>query len=153
MNEESLSIEESYINLAIIETKEQQEKEKRLKQHDQQNKQDKHPQHHNEKILSTFEEIYGTKTPIDVKDIFEKCEDTTRKVLILGRAGIGKSTFCQYVTYRWAKGEIWSEYDLIVLIRLRKLSERRYPSGENYSPVDIIRKEYLPFGDLSSEEK
>jgi predicted NACHT family NTPase len=160
MNEEkSLTIEQSYINLAMVETKEQQEKEKKLKQHDQEkmpereNEQDNHLQQHNDKILGTFEEIYGTKTSIDVTNIFKKCEDQTRKVLILGRAGISKSTFCQYVTYRWAKGEIWSEYELVVLIRLRKLSESRYLSGENYSPVDLVKKEYFPFDDLSNEDK
>ncbi|CAF5050024.1 unnamed protein product [Rotaria magnacalcarata] len=97
MNEEkSFPIEQSYINLALVETKEQQEIEKKLKYE------------HNQ-ILGTFEEIYGAKTSVDVEDIFGKCKDQIKKVLMLGRAGIGKSTFCQYVTYRWAKGEIWSQ--------------------------------------------
>ncbi|CAF0784462.1 unnamed protein product [Adineta steineri] len=146
----SFPVDQSYINLAMIETKEQQEKEKKLKQHDKQNSASKQ---RNDKILGTYEEIYGTKTTIDVKNIFDKCKVQTRKVLLLGRAGIGKSTFCQYVTYKWAKRELWTQYDLVILIRLRKLTESRYLSAQNYSPIDLVEKEYFPFGDFSNEEK
>ncbi|CAF2924459.1 unnamed protein product, partial [Rotaria sp. Silwood2] len=137
-------IEQSYIDLAMVETKEQQEKERKLKQQDK---------GHNDHILGTFEEIYETKTTIDVENIFKKCKDQTQKVLVLGLAGMGKSTFCEYVTFRWAKGEIWSEYDLVILIPLRKLRESRYPSRENYSVVDLVKEEYFMFDDLSNEEK
>ncbi|CAF4005351.1 unnamed protein product, partial [Rotaria sp. Silwood1] len=77
----------------------------------------------------------------------------TKKVLVLGRAGIGKSTFCQYVTYRWAKDQLWPQYELVVLIHLRKLTDTRYPPGKEYSPFDIVKKEYSPYDDLSKEEK
>jgi HEAT repeat protein len=151
----SVPIEQNYINLAIVETKEQQENEKKLKRQDEENKseQDQDPKNHNKGILGTFEEIYGAKTSIDVTNIFDKCKDKTKKVLILGRAGIGKSTFCQYVTYRWAKGDLWSQYELVILIRLRKLTDSRYLSGENYSLVDLVKKEYFSFDDLSDEAK
>ncbi|CAF4051985.1 unnamed protein product, partial [Rotaria sordida] len=77
----------------------------------------------------------------------------TKKVLILGRAGIGKSTFCQYVTYRWARDEIWSEYELVVLIHLRKLTDSRYQPEKQFSSVDLVEQEYFPYGDLSKEER
>ncbi|UJR07147.1 hypothetical protein I4U23_011435 [Adineta vaga] len=141
--EKSFSIEQNYINLAMVETKEQQEKEKKLKRQDEQK----------DAILGTYEEIYGIKTSIDVKKLFEKCKNPTKKVLVLGRAGIGKSTFCQYVTYLWAKGELWPQYDLVVLIHLRKVTDSRYPSTENYSPLDLIKKEYFPYSDLSNDQK
>ena len=145
VNEErSFSIEQSYINLAIVENREQKDKEKKLEQESHGKK---------EAILGTFEEIYEVMTSIDVANIFEKCKDRIKKVLILGRAGIGKSIFCQYVTCRWAKGEIWAEYDLVVLIHLRKLTSIRYPSGKTYSPADLVEKEYFPIDDLSNEDK
>ena len=145
INEErSFPIEESYINLAIVENKEQKEKEQKLAEDTQGKK---------EAILGTFEEIYGIKTTIDAAHMFEKCKESIRKVLILGRAGIGKSTFCQYVTYRWAKGEIWPEYDLVVLLHLRKLTNDRYPPKKKYLAADLVEKEYFPFDDLSNEDK
>ena len=149
-SEEKFPIEQSYVNLAMLETKEQQEKEKKLEQAEREKKQG----HINKNILGTFEQIYDTKTSINVEDIFEACKDKKKKqVLVLGRAGIGKSTFCQYVTYRWAKGEIWQEYQLVVLLRLRSLTENRYPLHYDYSLFDLVKKEYFPCEDLSEEDK
>jgi len=69
MNEEkTFSIEQSYINLAIVATEEQREKEKKLRRNER-----------NDTIIGTFEEIYGTKSSLDVKDIFQKCKDKTKK--------------------------------------------------------------------------
>ena len=135
----SFPIEDSYINLAIVQTKEQREKEKRLSN-----------AKHNEKMMDTFEEIYRTKSPINVKDLFKYCKNQLRQVLVFGRAGIGKSTFCQYVTHEWARGELWPEYDLVVLFPLRLLTETRCRPLS--SLVDVVAKEYFP-DDLKKEEK
>ena len=150
--EKSFPIKQSYINLALVETKEQQEKEKKLERQKQdrqlehEEELNDHRKQYSDEILSTYEDIYGTKTMIEVENIFEKCKDQTKKVLVLGRAGIGKSTFCQYVTYRWANGEIWQEYQLVVLLRLRSLTHERYPGRPKYSPIDLIEKEYVHDG-------
>ncbi|CAF3193849.1 unnamed protein product, partial [Rotaria socialis] len=140
---ESFPIEESYINLAIVDSKEQQGKEKKLRDANQ-----------HETIMGTFEDIYGVKTPINVKDIFNTCKEVGKKVLVFGRAGIGKSTFCRYVSHQWAKNALWPEYNLVVLISLRSLTENRYSplsSGKSYSLVDIVAKECFSH-DLSEED-
>ncbi|CAF0815001.1 unnamed protein product [Adineta steineri] len=139
----SFPMEQSYVNLAVVETKEQQEKEKKLLNN----------QTNNEIIISTYEEIYGTKTRIDIKDIFKKCTDSTKGVLVLGRAGIGKTTFCRYVTYRWAKGEIWCQYKLVILIQLRLLKTNRYPPGRTYSLIDLVQNQYFPCNTLSEIDR
>ncbi|CAM4832434.1 unnamed protein product [Rotaria magnacalcarata] len=141
---ESIPIEESYINLAIVDSKEQQGKEKNLRDANQ-----------HETIMGTFEDIYAVKTPINVKNIFKTCKEFGRKVLVFGRAGIGKSTFCRYVSHQWAKDALWPEYNLVVLISLRSLTENRYSplsSGKSYSLVDIVAKECFS-RDLSEEDK
>jgi hypothetical protein len=138
----SFPIEQSYINLAIVEIKEQQEKEKKLLN-----------VNHNNEIIGTFEEIYGVKTKIEIKNIFEKCKDQTKNILVLGRAGIGKTTFCRYVAYQWATGAIWPQYQLVILIRLRNLTESHYPllaPGTRYSLIDLVKTEYFYHG-LSEE--
>ena len=143
INEEKcFPIEQSYINLAIVQSEEQKDKEKKLSKAE-----------HKDAIISTFEEIYGTKTVIDVKDMFEKCKDGSKKVLVLGRAGIGKSTFCRYVTYQWAKGEIWTQYQLVILIKLRMLTNDDYPPGRDYSPFDLVKKEYASRITLQEEDR
>ncbi|CAF1478325.1 unnamed protein product [Adineta steineri] len=98
------------------------------------------------------EKIHSMKTPIDIKNIFDQCKDQTKKVLVLGQAGIGKSTFCQYAAYRWAQGELWSQYKLIILIPLRSLTTEHYPAprfGEKYLLVDLLQNEYFPNHALS----
>ncbi|CAF1281124.1 unnamed protein product [Adineta steineri] len=140
----SFPIDQSYINLAIVETKDQQEKEKKLRD-----------SQHNDAIIEAFENIHGIKTPIDIENIFKTCKNQTRNVLVFGRAGIGKSTFCQYIAYQWATGMIWQEYELIALIPLRSLTADHYPilpAGSNYSLIDVLRKECFSF-DLYLSEK
>ena len=132
---QSFSIERSYINLTIVETEDQQEKERQLR-----------GTSNSYAMLDTFEEIYGAKIRVDIKDIFNTCTDDQKKVLVFGRAGIGKSTFCQYAAYQWACGSIWSEYDLVVLVPLRSLTEQNYPLlsiGTSYSLVDVLKKTFF----------
>ncbi|CAF1221955.1 unnamed protein product [Adineta ricciae] len=133
-------IEQSYINLAIVETKETKEKEKEFRN-----------THSIDAILETYENIYGSKTPIDIKDIFQKFKDQNRKILVFGRAGIGKSTFCRYATYQWATGAIWSEYELVVLVPLRSLALAPYKDNKDYSLIDILKNEYFSY--LSSSDE
>ncbi|CAF0983062.1 unnamed protein product [Adineta steineri] len=138
-------IEGSYINLAIVETKLQQQKEKQLR--DASNK---------DAIMGSFEEIYGTKTTINVKNIFETCRNQEKKVLVFGRAGIGKSTFCRYIAYQWAMGLYWTQYELLALIPLRRLTTNRYPPlpvGQNYSLLDLVKKEIVSYDLSESEDK
>ncbi|CAF1192866.1 unnamed protein product [Adineta steineri] len=78
--------------------------------------------------------------------MFKICKDQTKRLLVFGRAGIGKTTFCQYVAHKWSIGAIWQQYQLVVFIRLRNLTEWRYPlltSGARYSLIDIVKTEYL----------
>ena len=135
------SIEQSYINLAIVSAKEQHDKERRLR--DAQNT-------HTD--IDIFEEIYGTKTAIDVKDIFKTCKSEEKQVLVLGRAGIGKSTFSRYIAYQWAKGSLWQQYELLALIPLRCLTANRYPSSKEYSLIDLVKREVLQC-DLTEKEE
>ncbi|CAF0904311.1 unnamed protein product [Adineta steineri] len=138
-------IEDSYINLAIIETKKQQQKEKQLR--DAPN---------NDAIMESFEEIYGIETAIDIKNIFEACKNREKRVLVFGRAGVGKSTFCRYIAYQWAMGSYWTEYELLALIPLRRLTNIRYPPlpfGQNYSLLDIVKKEIFSYDLSESDEK
>jgi len=136
----SFPIQQSYINIAIVNAKEQNDKEKQLRD----------AQHSND-IMGSFEDIYGMKTAIDVKNIFDTCKNQEKQVLVFGRAGIGKSTFSRYVAYQWARGAYWSQYELLVFIPLRRLTTNRYPPDRSYSLVDLVKKEVFPY-DLSEKD-
>ena len=139
---QAFPIEQSYINLAIVKTKECQDNEKKLR-----------TAQNSGAIMGTYEEIYGSKTSIEIKDVFESCQDSKRQVLVFGRAGIGKSTFCRYIAHQWAMGKILIEYDLVALIPLRSLTEHRYPPSATYSPCDILISQCLQNFPLSEREQ
>jgi hypothetical protein len=137
----SFPIEQSYVNLAIVKAKDQHNKENQLRD-----------AQHSAVIMGTFEEIYGSKIAIDVKSIFDTCKKQEKQVLVFGRAGIGKSTFCRYIAYQWAKGSYWSHYELLALIPLRRLTADRYPPNKTYSLVDLIKEEVFQY-DLSEKDE
>jgi len=142
--EESFPIKDSYINLVIVNAKDQQEKENQMRD-----------MSHHTAILGTYENIYAPKTSIDVKNIFEPCKTSEKQVLVFGRAGIGKSTFCRFVAYQWAAGAHFQQYEILVVIQLRNLTPDRYPQLQNretYSPIDIVRREVFK-DDLPEEDE
>ncbi|CAF2093263.1 unnamed protein product [Rotaria magnacalcarata] len=125
------SAEECYISLAIVENKEQRAKERKLEMTKD-----------IDELRGTYQEIYGAKTVIEVNDIFKNCKNARKTAILIGRAGVGKSTFCKHVIQQWAKGQLWSEYAVVILIQLRKLTKERYPDSNRYSVLDIVEDEY-----------
>ena len=153
-NKRSFSMERSYVNLVITEIKEEQGSKRKIGHANKSNHQSSPC---NSKVFSMYEEVCSAEAYVE--KIFGQCEGQKKKLLMLGRAGVGKSTLCQYLTYRWAKGELWSEYELIVLIRLGSLIHSRCPplngsqSVKHYSLVDLLEQEYFSYESLTKEDK
>ncbi|MBF5059989.1 HEAT repeat domain-containing protein [Candidatus Neptunochlamydia vexilliferae] len=126
----SLPIEGVYTNLAII-----GEKEKKERNDPNETFQDRR--------IPTHETLFKPKTPIAPKDIFkhEKLKNASQKrVVIFGAAGVGKTTFCQMTAINGA--DLWPEFDVVFLVRLRNLNSEAYPPRqEGYTPYDILCKE------------
>ncbi|CAF1358829.1 unnamed protein product [Rotaria sordida] len=78
------------------------------------------------------------ETIIQFEDLFSK-----PRILILGEAGSGKTTICQYAAYSWACGTLWqNQFGWLFYIKMRNLNENIYPSRqENYTLIDIIINE------------
>ena len=97
-------------------------------------------------ILSSYEDIHAEKEPIAIKDLFKpQAGKQVKRIMVWGRAGIGKSTLCQFVTNQWAKGKLWKDkFDLLIWLPLRDLNELNYPymKEKEYSLKDVIKKEY-----------
>ena len=70
----------------------------------------------------------------DVKD------ESVRLVLIEGTAGIGKTTLAWQLCHKWAKEELCSlkDYDLVILVRLRKRRAQNANKLEDLLPYDNI---------------
>ena len=62
------------------------------------------------------------RKPLAYADLFkvESGKKEIRKILIDGDAGIGKTTFCTIVSEKWANGEIFQQFELLLLLPLRQ---------------------------------
>ena len=76
------------------------------------------------------------------------------KTLVLGAAGIGKSTLSEYCAHLWANTAIplnkrynFAGYEWVFRIPLRNITEERYPNdpmgSQKWQPIDVIEKECL----------
>ena len=62
----------------------------------------------------------NSMNPISMEDLLtEKDGSLPRAIIIQGVPGIGKSTFAWKFCRKWAKGKIYQQYDLVVLLRMR----------------------------------
>ena len=67
-----------------------------------------------------LEEEYK-RTPITYSDLFkvQAGKSPVRKVCVTGTAGIGKTTLCILISKDWANGELFQQFDLVILLPLR----------------------------------
>jgi hypothetical protein len=132
-----------FINLAIVETKQQKAEAKEPKE----KLQLLDPRM---RLLNSWDELHTPKEPIDIEDLWKSKvhEDgpkvTPRHFYVERIAGIDKTTLSRYSALRWAKG-LWQEkYQWIFLIPLRNLLDKsRYPqkAEEAYDFLDVVFSE------------
>ena len=83
--------------------------------------------HHNRKeIKESWErtvkgEMYSvTREQIAIDQIACKVDDSSPKLVVIkGAPGVGKTTLSWELCRRWSRGELWTDYSLVVLLRLR----------------------------------
>ena len=65
--------------------------------------------------------------PIQTSQLFDKLHDrcSPRKVLMLGKAGIGKTTLIKQIASQWAKKGLWKHVEYLFVITLRQLRPDR----------------------------
>ena len=148
----SVPIEHAFIRLTIIKEAEQREKENHYKNDAADSDVDDIMMHQ----FHSDEDLNVARAPIDLANIFTSDNGNhqlLKRLLILGRAGIGKSILCQYITHQWTSGQFWTQFKAVFWIKLRNLNTERYPSNPgNYSWIDVLNREH--FGNsLSVEEK
>ena len=70
-------------------------------------------------ITGKVDDILHKKTPVNLENIFSDCDRKRKLVLVEGAPGSGKSTLTMHICQEWAEGELFQEYDIVVLVRLR----------------------------------
>ena len=60
------------------------------------------------------------KEDVELKDVFKGIKkEQQKKVLLQGGPGSGKSTLCLHICHEWRKGELFQDYRLAILVKLR----------------------------------
>ena len=72
------------------------------------------------KTIDKVDKVARQRDPVELKDIFSKIEGQSN-VLMEGAPGSGKSTLSFHIRHEWAKGELFQDYKLVILIKLRDL--------------------------------
>ncbi|MCD6040315.1 MAG: repeat protein, partial [Gammaproteobacteria bacterium] len=136
-DERKTPIVDSFINLALIKETEHKEKEKGLGHGA--NLEEKDKKEFIDERMASHEALYAIREPLALNQLFEPKDDTKtpNKILILGRAGIGKTILCQYLAVQWAfssseckdeeqKGELGNylrqKFDAVCWVRLREVA-------------------------------
>ena len=70
-------------------------------------------------ITGKLDDILHSKTPVDLENIFSETEDGRNVILIEGAPGSGKSTLSLHICQEWGKGQLFQQYDVVILVRLR----------------------------------
>ena len=70
-------------------------------------------------ITGKVDDILHSKTPVDLENIFSDSEDERKVILIEGAPGSGKSTLSLHISQEWGKGEMFQQYDVVILVKLR----------------------------------
>ena len=63
--------------------------------------------------------VLKTKVGIKLDDIFKADEAARKVILIEGAPGSGKTTLSWHVCQKWASGELFQQFSLVVLVQLR----------------------------------
>ncbi|KAF9437155.1 hypothetical protein BGZ76_001765, partial [Entomortierella beljakovae] len=133
---EKLELEKCYVNLAIVEAIHQQQIDRELL-----NEQSK-----SFIRMQNYENVRGTQldSTIQIKDLFNERKlrdgrhDTPKKILIQGRAGIGKTTFCKKLIHLFINGGWNDRFHAIIWIPLRQLKTHKSRNLE-----DLLKEKYF----------
>jgi len=73
------------------------------------------------------------KSESEIKNIIEqvnRIKADVGKVLLLGSAGIGKTTLMHYLSYKWGKEDLWNDkFDYVFRIKLKELLNESWKDG------------------------
>ena len=85
-------------------------------------------------ITGKIDDILLQKTPVNLTNIFSEIGNRRNFVLIEGAPGSGKSTLALHICQEWAKGKLFQEFDIAILVRLRDPLVREAKKIEDLLP-------------------
>ncbi|RWA10899.1 hypothetical protein EKO27_g4211 [Xylaria grammica] len=121
---DKLPIDQCYINLAIVE-KPNSEAESSSTTYSNRNE-------------ITLQKLFGSQNTVNGK------MSVHRRLLIHGRAGVGKTTLCKKIVYEFIHHNLWRDvFDYVLWIPLRRLKEQARLNTAGYNLAHLFLHEYL----------
>jgi HEAT repeat protein len=84
-------------------------------------------------VATHHERNQWVKTPMALEDLFQRrsikpgeAERDIQKVLVVGDAGMGKTTLSKKLAYRWSQGQWGQEFKAVYVLPVRNLQESKY---------------------------
>ncbi|XP_072176954.1 uncharacterized protein [Diadema setosum] len=99
--------------------------------------------------LSLIDLSSNQKTPLSYEDLFtnEENANLSKRLLIKGDGGVGKTTLCAKIAWDWCQGKILQDLDMVILVPLRDVIDvnksigsivERYLSDSNAATPELI---------------
>ncbi|BBE08281.1 Predicted protein [Mycoavidus cysteinexigens] len=119
---ESASLEDCYINLAIVESQAQREKDKKELEK-QASAFERLPSSERQRLEATNpNKLIALERLFDSQKLRDGSESIPKRILIQGRAGIGKTTLCKKLVYEYHHNGLWQDrFESVLWIPLRQL--------------------------------
>ncbi|KDN59862.1 putative peptidase C14 [Colletotrichum sublineola] len=144
---EELSMDRCYINLAIV-----QQVQAKTPSQDAWVATEKAPKSSPFSLLARLRvETLADHNQVHLKDLFSQhkrsdgLEVFPRRILIRGRAGVGKTTLCKRMVHDCVNGGMWRDlFDRVLWVPLRNLKERPAPG---YNLERLFFDEFFRHGD------
>ncbi|XP_071505659.1 uncharacterized protein [Diadema antillarum] len=97
--------------------------------------------------LSIIDQSSKRKTPITYDDLLTNDENgnLSKRLLIQGEGGVGKTTLCAKIAWDWCQGRILRDLDMVLLIPLRDI--------KNATSIGGIVKTYLSHSNMATKMK
>ncbi|WP_161566154.1 HEAT repeat domain-containing protein [Mycoavidus cysteinexigens] len=119
---EIASLKDCYINLAIVESQAQREKDKKELEK-QAATFERLPSSEQQRLESTnLNKLIALEKLFEAQKLRDGSEGVPKRILIQGRAGIGKTTLCKKLVYEYHENGLWQDrFESVLWVPLRQL--------------------------------
>ena len=125
---EPTSISDYFTKLSIVPRDEQQKREKQSNDFTTPKK---------DSLRQIHDQMQKAQGNLEIHKLFSK----SPKVLVIGRAGIGKSALCQKTAYEWGQGNLWKQsFEFTYLLKLRDFEESFLTESKKLSTNEWLSK-------------
>ncbi len=138
VSQKEIPIEQLYTRLAII-----GEAEKKQTKKETEETTPGHSLELGDRRPLTHESIFEPKKAILLEELFkhDQLKGDPKRILIQGSAGIGKSTLCHHIAYRWAQKTLFTAFEYLLWLPLRRLDIHNVRLMQNPTWNDYIAQE------------